>query len=156
MMNAFKKWVLAHLMLILFLLSGCASVPPNRAVMAITEADSAYQQGLFDIAEQKYHEAINAVPEDAYAYFRLGNLYTKKENYDGAITAYRAALIYDSRHAKAYNNLATVYLILAEQTLTTALQELPPTDENLQRLLDHHYKMSELLYLSDQSSPADK
>lgn len=137
-------------------LLSCAVSPENKAVTLLNEADIAYERGFLEIAEQKYRAAAETVPNDAYAYFKLGNLYSKQGNYDEAIAAYRTVLNVDPRHAKAYNNLTVIYLILAEQTLKTALHKLPNSDQNLRQLMDHHFSLRKFLRLDEELSKSAK
>ena len=118
------------------LLGGCAvqSASPESggddAFVLVGKADKAYNQADWKAAEQAYRAVIVKVPNDGYAYFRLGNTLAKQIQFDHAIKAYQAALLRDSEKTKIYNNLAIIYLLQAESVLSSSLKVTPAKNGN--------------------------
>lgn len=112
------------------LLSACAGQPHKNAAMSLLhDADSAYQNGNWNAAEQAYQRLTHLVPQDAYAFFKLGNTLAKQKRLDEAAAAYQAALVRDVNMAKAYNNLAMVRLLQAEFALEATLAKEQANDK---------------------------
>lgn len=68
------------------------------------------KRGLLDKACDIYLKAISLEPESKIAYFNLGNVYFKMNEFKRAEEAFKAAIELDANFADAYNNLACVYL----------------------------------------------
>ncbi len=126
--------------------SGCATVknPTPDAYALIKAADYAYERSQWQEAEKFYLNVIDAVPSDAYAYFRLGNTYTRQHRFMEAIEAYRHALAIDPKLVKAYNNLAAVHLIQAERAIETALASFPDGGAAMPLLRLRHEQIKKL------------
>jgi tetratricopeptide (TPR) repeat protein len=62
-------------------------------------------QGKFDLAAERYREAIRLVPDYAQAYNNLGNALQGQGHFDLAIDRYREAIRLKPGFAEAYNNL---------------------------------------------------
>ena len=97
-------------------LGGCAS-SKHAVFEAVKGADTAYDQGHWARAEQGYRTVIEKAPDDAYAWFRLGNVQLQQGRYAGAIEAYQAVLSREPDWVKAHYNLSTVYLLQAQSIL---------------------------------------
>lgn len=122
-------WVLMVLMVVISV-TGCASgdrlAQGEMGVFELVQrADRAYAQGSWMEAERYYQQVIARAPQDAYAWFRLGNTRLRQGALPAAIAAYEAALRRGAEPAKPRYNLATAYLLQAEQSLRAALTELP-------------------------------
>ena len=127
---------------LLLLIGGCATNSPlestdsgstdnaTNVLDLIGTADQAYQQGKWNKAEKAYLAVIAKVPNDAYAYFRLGNSLARQLRYDEAAHAYSKSLSYDANKTKVYHNLAMIHLLQAETTLTAELKSIPENDGN--------------------------
>jgi len=103
-------------------LSACATQPPPGEVMKYMEqAERAYDTQNWRMAEDGYRELARLVPQDAYAYFRLGNTLARQRRLDEAAAAYQEALIRDTGFAKAYNNLGMIRLLQAEVALNASV-----------------------------------
>lgn len=93
------------------LASGCASVfqPSTEAMLTMQDhALRAYDQGDDAKAESLYLGIIKQTPEDAEAWFRLGNLYARSERPDNAAEAYQRALLLNPNDERAWYNLGIV------------------------------------------------
>jgi tetratricopeptide (TPR) repeat protein len=104
-------------------LSGCGTMPEkNKAFTRLEMADQAYAQGRWVEAEQYYQAITQQVPNDFYAWFRLGNARLHQGNVEAAIYAYQAGLERDAQQPKLHHNLAEAYLILAYRSMQAAHQ----------------------------------
>lgn len=104
------------------LLCACATQPENGEIMKHLEAaERAYDSRDWRAAEESYLELTKRIPQDAYAYFRLGNALAKQARFDEAADAYREALVRDAGMAKAYSNLGMVRLLQAEAAFDASI-----------------------------------
>jgi len=124
------RWGLCAIMTMMVLLQGCttsgalsgssAGVPTRHAMTAealmdlVQEAELAYQSAQWDTAAAQYQKLVGVLPDDPYAWFRLGNSLTQQGRYSQAILAYERSLEYDSVQAKPWFNLSTTYLLGAQ------------------------------------------
>ena len=119
-------------------LAGCASQPklaepgaaaPTRSIFALVEqADLAYEQARWLEAGQLYQAVTKAVPDDHYAWFRLGNSYLYRGQLDAAIFQYQEALKRNGQHAKTHFNLSIAHTMQALAALDAAAASLRPGD----------------------------
>ena len=80
----------------------CASTPATRlqdASRMQQEAAQAYVSGNYGTALSDYRQLTQMVPENADAWFRLGNVYSRIGQLDNAVAAYEKTLQYSPRHA---------------------------------------------------------
>ncbi len=134
--------------------SGCASTGTTSSLKVfdqVAQADRAYEQEQWQEAEQHYLAVIKQVPNDAYAWFRLGNVYMRQERLSNAIAMYQEALQRDPKQAKPYFNMATVHLLQAHQALGEAHKRLPPVQQA--RVSERMQELETLLYGKAQSLP---
>ncbi len=94
----------------------------------LQDADQAYQKGDWLLAARHYEALTQKVPQDAYAWFRLGNVRLQQGHLDNAIRAYEASLQRDPLQAKPHYNIATVRLMQAQQALLTLQQQMHAND----------------------------
>jgi len=97
----------------------------------IEKADNAYQQSRWQQAGQFYQKVIKRVPEDHYAWFRLGNTQLRQAEVEGAIYSYKQAGKRNPQHAKTQYNLAMSYLMNALESLQKSGQLLRDDDPGL-------------------------
>lgn len=125
------SWVL-----ILMAVAGCASnapqtaaKSPTRNIFALVEqADLAYEQGRWLEAGQIYRRVTQQVPDDHYAWFRLGNSHLYQGQLQAAIYQYQEGLKRDPKHAKTHFNLSIAYTMQALEALDAASGSLRPGD----------------------------
>ncbi|MBB1521162.1 tetratricopeptide repeat protein [Aquipseudomonas guryensis] len=93
-------------------LAGCAGFPGERGDLLDRQrqASEAYAAGDYARASLEYRYLSEQLPKDADLRYRLGNSLAQEGEVDGAMQAYREALLRDSKHAKAWHNL--IYLQL--------------------------------------------
>ena len=127
--------ILVGLMLagLVLMLGGCATenVSGKDTLALVRDADLAYSQGNWSRAESQYRLIVQRVPGDAYAWFKLGNLYLHTDRPNEAMYAYQQTLARDSSNTKAYHNLALLYLLQSQRTLQAGIKAAAPNDPQL-------------------------
>lgn len=152
-----KKLNIFLLVIISMVMVGCASTTNNtQNYDLIARADRAYEIGDYRSAELGYMQLVQKMPNDPYAYFKLGNVFANQHKFDEALQAYYETLKRDETYTKAYNNIATVYLLKAEFSLEAAINNFP---DNHQAAVAARAKLNELrkisrMSLTDVASPA--
>lgn len=95
---------------------------------ASRQAAQAYEESRFIEAVQLYQNIVERVPNDADAWFRLGNTYVQQGTYDRAIHAYERSLSNESDQPKAWFNLSTAYLLYAQNAMRNAHDKMRVQD----------------------------
>ena len=146
--NLHMKYLFA--MCLLILLMGCAadgklkstSQPDmsnsGKVLVILKSADEAYSKEDWKQAESQYQLIIKQLPQDPYAWFKLGNIFARTDRPDEAIYAYRETLVRDTGNGKAYHNLALAYMLQAQRALEASLKNGKSKDlqsEQTQRIL---------------------
>ncbi|NNG43692.1 tetratricopeptide repeat protein [Pseudoalteromonas sp. NEC-BIFX-2020_002] len=125
------KYIYIGLLVLLF--SGCSSShlqqtePKVNLVEIENRAEAAYLAGHLDMAEGLYRQLIKLKDSYPPAWFRLGNIYTRTNRLDAAISAYQRCIQLDVEHDKAWYNLAIARMRQATEVLIEAQKHL---DEN--------------------------
>ena len=115
-------------------LSGCSTISTPAMLSkadpfdTTAQADKAYEQGDWLVAEKYYTDLARMVPNDAYAWNRLGNIRLRQNNFAGAAAAYQESIERDNSSPRAQYNLATAHLLMARHALQTANSLLPKND----------------------------
>jgi tetratricopeptide (TPR) repeat protein len=91
-------------------------------------ADTAYDAGRLLEAQRFYRALTVRVPDDAYAWFRLGNIALRQGDVAAAEQAFSKSLQRDDKNPKAWYNLATARLMHAQLALRSAYEQLRPED----------------------------
>lgn len=114
-------------------LAGCAGhgtlpVQDHAADAAREEqaANQAYASGDIRHAADLYEAVVAAVPDDADAWFRLGNARFRLQRLDEAGLAYERAIRIKPDHAQALYNLGVVRLKQAQAALVASAQAGEP------------------------------
>jgi len=135
--STITKQSLRTLCLVLALcgLAACSSTPKNadgksgvNAFELVAQADKAYKEGRWLEAEQGYRKVIEKVPQDYYAWFRLGNTHLRQGRIDSAINFYNEARKRNPEQSKPYYNVSTAYIFQALNALRQADQLLREND----------------------------
>ncbi len=135
----------------LLLLSSCAKIiVVDDPLTSQEHIDLGYiyeRQGKSELAEKEYMEAIRKDRKNWLAYYNLGNIYAKKEDWDKAEELYRKALEI-KRDPDLLNNLAYVLskkgeyceaLKLIEEALQKAQKpEYKKTQEMIREAIERH------------------
>lgn len=141
-----KKQLLFAVLLFLFVstLADARQTPLSETVDSWhTQALGLKNQGKYEEAEILFEKIINADPDNANAYFDLGNLYCIEKKYDAAISCYKKAIgfglpqeLMDMYHF----NLSVCYTGLGDyEGAISSLQEcltINPKYEGAKELLD--------------------
>jgi len=116
-------------------LAGCAGhatlAPPDRAADAAGDeqaANQAYAAGDIHRAADLYASVVAAMPDDADAWYRLGNARFRLQKLDDAGLAYEHAIRIRPDHAQALYNLGVVRLKQAQAALVASAQAGEPGD----------------------------
>jgi tetratricopeptide (TPR) repeat protein len=106
------------------------------------EAQAAFDSGENARAEILYKGLLRANPNDAEAWFRLGNLYARTDNADQAVDAYLRCLSINGNDARAWHNLGVVRLrqawaaLLRANTLTAPPEPIHAMSTDMIRALE--------------------
>lgn len=119
-----------YLLLIALAVTGCTSSSnvQEQSQLNLVEienrAEAAYLAGHLDMAEGLYRQLIKEKDNYAPAWFRLGNIYTRSNRLDGAISAYQRCIQLDNTHEKAWYNLAIARMRQSTEVLIEAQKHL--------------------------------
>lgn len=101
----------------------------NTNIYRITaQADRAYNAEDWRQASTLYRNVVEVVPNDPYAWFRLGNSLTQLGQYGQAVDAYETSLGADNAQFKAWFNLSTTHLLSAKVVTLKALRSIGMND----------------------------
>jgi cytochrome c-type biogenesis protein CcmH/NrfG len=92
------------------------------------EADHAYAAGDIRHAADLYASVVTASPDDAEAWYRLGNARFRLQEPDDAVVAYEHAIKLRPDHAQALYNLGVVRLKQAQAAMIASAQAGKPGD----------------------------
>lgn len=147
--RSWGQWGRLALLLILSVtLQSCAMTASDRSAgrnaessrqtqqlfLDINQADAAYQAGRWKEASSHYRRVLEKMPQDPYAWFRLGNSLTRQGKYSHAIQAFEASLQHDARQTKPWFNLSTAHL-LGAQLATLKAWEVTAQDDPSRRAI---------------------
>ncbi|MEQ8662105.1 MAG: tetratricopeptide repeat protein [Gammaproteobacteria bacterium] len=123
------------LALVTLLLGGCAGTRrgpatpgPEEIAAARAAGERAYAAADWAAAEPPYRVLVQAIPQDAELWFRLGNVYARLDRPDAAVAAYREALVRDGDLAKAWFNMGVVQLRQAANSFLRLEAHVAPGD----------------------------
>lgn len=139
------------------LLTGCASIPDKppeneRSLDTLAifqtrqQALIAYQQSRWIEAVRLYQQVVAQIPEDADAWFRLGNTYAQQGVYQRAIHAYQQSLNYNGEQPKVWFNLSTAYLLNAQAAMRGAHARLRASDPAKQLIAERLNSLDALVH----------
>ena len=95
---------------------------PVNIIEVQKRANEAYEKEDWKTAETEYQYLTQQTKGEAEPWFRLGNIYARTDRLDAAVTAYREALVRDSKNSKTWHNLGIVQLRQATNTFIEMLQ----------------------------------
>jgi len=137
--------------LFLLILAGCElqNVQPNADLSSLVavqqRANEAYQNEDWKSAEKEYLYLAKNFPGEIEPWFRLGNIYARTGQLEAAVSAYREALIRDTKNSKAWHNLGIVQLRQATNTFVEMQEYTDPGDPLSQRARHVVNTMGELM-----------
>lgn len=85
------------------------------------KAESAYLSKDWSEAESLYRSLLAVDPDNAYIWFRLGNIMTRTARYRQAVYAFESSLKFDETQAKPWFNLVTAHALGARSAALKAL-----------------------------------
>jgi len=97
----------------------------------LEKANASYSEGNWLEAEIYYQMLIEKVPDDAYAWLRIGNARLQTGQVNAAIEAYRESISHNPKQSKPYYNLSTAYMIQAQRALETAKTNMQVHDTGI-------------------------
>jgi tetratricopeptide (TPR) repeat protein len=111
-------------------------------------AETFLAAGLNEVAEELFRQAIDAAPQDAHLYNRLGVALRRQHKHQQALEYYQQALQIDPKNEKVHFNLGVLYFDLAEKkkalgAFKVALQIRPDFTE-AQDFLKKNFSAEEL------------
>lgn len=126
------------------LLGGCAgkdAVRPDadNLLDLRREAASLYQDKEYAAAMPLYLQLVERVPNDAVAWFRVGNIHARQNQPEKAIEAYQRAVLLDPTLSRAWHNIGIIRLRQAANSFTQSLEYIPPADP----MFDREMRLSE-------------
>lgn len=129
-------------------LSACSSTPEKSSSKelfgTLEKANAAYAEGNWLEAEIYYQQLVRDVPEDAFAWNRIGNARLQTGKVKAAIAAYKKSLEHDPKQSKPYYNLSTAYLIEAQQALEDAKNNMQSHDPGFEYVMNRMRALKEL------------
>ena len=128
---------------------------PAEDVFALSqEAQTAYTQSRWIEAVTLYQRLVEYVPNDADAWFRLGNTYAQQGAYERAIHAYESSLANNSEQPKAWFNLSTAYLLNAQTAMRQSYDGMRSNDPARALIDERLVALGDLLHgrIEDSSS----
>jgi cytochrome c-type biogenesis protein CcmH/NrfG len=112
--------------------AGHATLPtaksPNDVARDEQAANRAYAAGDLRHAADLYEAVVAAAPDDADAWYRLGNARFRLQKPDDAVAAYEQAVKIRPDHAQALYNLGVVRLKQAQAAMIASAQAGKPGD----------------------------
>ncbi len=108
-------------------------------------ARQAYLQSRLLEAASLYQQIVERVPNDADAWFRLGNTYTQQGSYQQAIHAYQTSLSNERNQPKAWFNLSTSYLLSSQAAMRESQAQMRPGDPAIQMIESRLLRIESLL-----------
>lgn len=143
---ALRKFAVTALILTIATLQSCSSIPASapdrpltgqsadRLFVLVGQADAAYQRSQWDDASALYQKVLALIPDDPYAWFRLGNSLTQSGQYYKAIFAFETSLQHDSLQTKPWFNLSTAHLLGAQLATLRAMDSMDINDSARQSM----------------------
>jgi len=140
--------------LLLLSLSGCVTVNSNQSGKPDSEeifklaadADRAYVESRWLDAAREYQRLADLVPEDPYAWFRLGNTYAQQGSFNQAISAYQASIKRNPNQPKPWYNLATAHLLNAQDALRKSYGQLRADDPARMLIAEQLSSLESIIY----------
>jgi arylsulfatase A-like enzyme/Tfp pilus assembly protein PilF len=115
---------------------------PDYDFVVLNMAISYIEMGNLAAAEKLLTDFVSRFQADSILYLTLGDINLKQEDYPGAIKYLEECLRINPNSAKAYNNLARVYLILGDEE--KALAHASKALELMPKLKNLHYNLAQI------------
>jgi tetratricopeptide (TPR) repeat protein len=135
--------------LIILILQSIAFSQAKKEEDIYTRATKYFFQKKFEMAEVLFQEVIKKDPENALAYSYLGDIFLKKQQYDGALNLYLKAIDINPDIAENYFRLGQIYYFKKNPDL--AIENFNKTlikDDKL-KVTFYHIGLTYLMLLRD-------
>jgi len=127
----------------------------SAAAFALSlHADRAYREQRWEDAVRHYRQLIGQVPMDAYSWFRLGNSYSRRGEYEHATDAYEISIQRDAQDPRPWFNLASAYLQRARQAMTQSWQHMSPGEPERLLIERRLSVLGDLMSVTDEGTGA--
>ncbi len=130
-------------------MAGCVSTAPKTDSAEVgakyLSANKAYTDKNYELALLEYlelSETLRAVP---IIWFRIGNTYTRLENYEKGIAAYEKSVLLDPRLSKAWHNMGVIQLKQSVNTWRQMLVYISKDDPLYDKALSLSKKLLEVV-----------
>jgi len=129
---------------------GCGAIAstkkpaPNEVKIIYASADKAYGEKNYKLALFEYLKLSETITTDAIIWFRIGNSYTRLENYNKAVEAYEKAVLLDPRLSKAWHNMGVIQLKQSVNTWRQMLTHISKDDVLYDKALNLSKKLLEI------------
>jgi Tfp pilus assembly protein PilF len=104
------------LIIVLFLIVGCATTPVTPPVDKSKIAEGYYLKGMnlfeannYELASVEFNRSVQTDSNYKKSYYMLGLISDYRDKLDDAVSYYKEAISCDSQYSDAYNALGTVY-----------------------------------------------
>lgn len=146
----------ARYLLPILLLGGCAMLPAESLNLYELRRDAqvAYAGGQDERAEKLLIGLTRSVPNDAEAWFYLGNLYARSSRPEQATQAYQKSLMLNSRDARVWHNIGVVRAREAWASFIRA-HNLSKPDDPMHARLENLIRAMEKIPLEGMDSDID-
>ena len=146
-LNRIHFWPSFLFLLILFS-SGCTSLqstrintdPTHSANMLdnLEKANTAYESKKWSQAEMEYRKIVKVMSKDEFSYFRLGNTLLWQGRLTEALDFFKKAIELNPQFNEARHNLATTYILLAEEQMAALEDQAQPEQKKSIRVKREH------------------
>lgn len=109
-------------MCLLFLFTGCGANPRRHSDKYIRAADGYLSKELFELASQRYEQAVSVAPTYGRAYYKRGMYYLKRKNQEMAYADFTKAIEFDPQLGDAY--LQRGGILLSRKETDQAMKDL--------------------------------
>jgi tetratricopeptide (TPR) repeat protein len=134
-----------------WLMVGCVTNMPKPKMSAddinasYSTANQAYADKNYKLALFEYLKLSEGIGADAVIWFRIGNTYTRLENYEKGIAAYEKSVLLDPRLSKAWHNMGVIQLKQSVNTWRQMLVYISKDDPLYDKALSLSKKLLEVV-----------
>jgi len=114
-----------------------------------TRGTKYFFQKKFEMAEVMFQEVIKKEPENALAYSYLGDIYLKKQQYDGALNLYLKAIDLNPNIAENYFRLGQIFYFKKNAELSIENFNKALSKESKLKVTYYHIGLTYLMLMRD-------
>lgn len=114
-----------------------------------SRATKYFFQKKFEMAEVLFQEVIKKEPENAMAYSYLGDIFLKKQQYDGALTLYLRAIDLNPEIPENYFRLGQIYYFKKNAGLSLENFEKALAKDSRLKITYYHIGLTDLMLMRD-------